>query len=126
MPATRNYFPKAHTLYRAWRHWESIWSWGNVLLGGLSTGLGALVAANTKTPFMCPAWSVGVAVAVPILTFLLSTLKPQAQASAFKTAGRELEKALHVYEGDETKDDTYLTDAIGRGIDILNKAAPPS
>jgi hypothetical protein len=124
MPATRNYFPKAKALYGAWRRWESIWSWGNVLLGGLATGLGALVAANTKTPFLSPACGIGIAIAVPVLTFLLTTLKPQAQATAFKTAGRELEKALHVYEGDETKDDVYLTEAIGRGIDLLNKAEP--
>jgi hypothetical protein len=125
MPVIRNYLPKARSLYRAWRRWESIWSWGNVLLGGLSTGLGALVAANTKDPnLLGQQWGVGIAIAVPILTFLLTTLKPQAQASALKTAGRELEKALHVYEGDETKDDTYLTEAISRGIDLLNRAEP--
>jgi hypothetical protein len=124
MPAIHAYFPRAQALYGAWRRWETIWSWGNIVLGGLSTGLGALVAANTETPFLSPARSVAIAIAVPILTFLLTTLKPQAQASAFKTAARELEKALHVYEADETKDDTYLADAISRGIDLLNKAEP--
>ena len=123
-PTSRDYLSEARKLYRAWRHWESVWSWANVLLGGLSTGLGALVAANTKAPFLPGEWSVGVAVAVPILTFLLTTLKPQAEAIAFKTAARELEKALHAYGDNKTKEDADLTDAICRGIDILNKTKP--
>jgi hypothetical protein len=124
MQASRNYLLKAQTLWRVWRRSEVAWSSGNLLLGGLSTGLGALVAANTEHPFLWPGWDIAIAAAVPVLTFLLTTLKPQAQAAAFKTASRELEKALHVYEGDETKNDTYLTDAINRGIDVLNKAEP--
>lgn len=124
MPAIRKYLPKAQALYGAWRRWQSIWSWVNILLGGLSTGLGALVAANTKTPFLPTNWSIGVAIAVPILTFLLTTLKPQAQASAFNSASRELERALNVYMADETKDDSFLADSISRGIDLLNKGEP--
>src|SRR5437764_12807997 len=108
MPPTRNYLPKAQARYRAWRKWESRWSWANGFLGGLSTGLAALVAANTKAQFLDPPeWGIGVAVAVPILTFLLTMLKPQAEAQAFKSASSELEKALCCYEADEAKDDTY-------------------
>ena len=83
--------------------------------------LGALVAANTNKPFLPDHWDIIAAVAAPVLTFVLTTLKPQAQTTAFNTASRELEKALHTYQGDPSKDDTFLTEAIGRGVDLLNR-----
>jgi hypothetical protein len=116
----REYLPKANDLYRAWRKWQAVWSWANILIGGSSTGLGALVAANTQVNFL-DKWTIPVAVAAPVLTFLLTTLKPQANATAFETASRELEKARNRYEADPTKDDVFLSDGIDRGIDLLNR-----
>jgi hypothetical protein len=117
----RDFLPEAQSYYKAWTRLQSVWTCSNLLIGGASVFLGALVAANTKTPFLTAEWSIGIAVAAPILTFVLTTLKPQAEAVAFKAAGRELEKALAAYRGDPSKDDTFLTDAIARGIDLLNK-----
>jgi hypothetical protein len=65
--------------------------------------------------------SIGIAAAAPILTFVLTTLKPQAEAVAFKTAAREIEKAVAIYKGDTSKEDSFLSEAIARGIDLLNK-----
>jgi hypothetical protein len=76
--------------------------------------MGALVAANTKTPFLTPFWTIACAVAAPVLTFVLTTLKPQAEAAAFKAAARELEKGLATDEDPSA--------AVVRGIDILNGA----
>ena len=118
---SREYLPKALGVYQAWRKWEAIWSWTNILLGGLSIALGALVAANAKGDFFGTKCQVIFSVAAPIFTFVLTTLKPQAKAAAFETASRELEKARYHYEADPTKDDVFLVEGIGRGIDILNK-----
>ena len=108
---------EAETRYEAWRKWETIWGWSNILIGGLSVLLGALVAANTKTPFLDSNSAVTCAVIAPVLTFLLTTLKPQAQAASFKTAARSLEKALVILpaNGDPGP-------AVAAGIDILEGA----
>jgi hypothetical protein len=119
----RVYLPEAEKKRRAWRAWRSIWSWGNVLLGGASTALAAVVAANTKAPFLTPENGIIAAVIVPVLTFLLTTLKPQANATAFETASREIEKAIVDYSADPKADDKLLSDAIQRGIDLLNKVS---
>jgi hypothetical protein len=106
---------EAQARYAAWRKWERIWSWTNILLGGASVGLGALVAANIKNPLLIDQpWPIACAVAAPVLTFVLTTLKPQAEAAAFKGAARELEKALAIDEDPSV--------AVVRGIDILNGA----
>ncbi len=120
---TRQYFGRAQALYVSWRRWQAIWRYANVIIGGLSATLGALVAAKTGTnaPWLSNWLIVPAAIAAPILTFLLTTLKPQAQATAFETASRELEKALHRYEADPTKDDAFLADGVDRGIDLLNR-----
>jgi hypothetical protein len=118
---TREFLPKAQAKYRAWRFWERYWTWANLLIGGASVFLGALVAANTKSQFLDSLWSIVIAVMAPLLTFVLTVLKPSAQAQSFVSAGRVLEKALAVYEGDQDKDDKFLTDAISNGLDILNK-----
>jgi len=117
----RDYLPKANAIYHLWRHWQKVWTWTNVLIGGVSTALGALVAANTKTPFLGNYWAIAAAILAPVLTFLLTTLRPQAKAAAFETASRELEKARNDYEADPTKDDIFLADGVNRGIDLLNK-----
>ena len=56
-----------------------------------------LVASNTKEPFLGD-FSIAAAVAAPVLTFVLAALKPQAKATAFKTASRELERALRTFQ----------------------------
>jgi hypothetical protein len=120
----RDYLTDAQSYLSAWRHWQSVWTSANLLIGGTSVFFGALVAANTnaKSQLFDNQWvSVGLAVAAPLLTFILTTLKPQAEAVAFKSAARELEKAVVAYKGDPSKDDAFLTDAVGRGIDLLNK-----
>ena len=104
---------EAQERYKAWRKWEAIWSWTNILTGGFSVGLGALVSANTKAPFLDPFWAVLCAVVAPILTFLLTTLKPQQQAAAFKAAGRSLEKAFALSADPSV--------SVAAGIDILNE-----
>jgi hypothetical protein len=119
----RTYLPEAKKKYQAWRLWRTIWSYGSVFLGGASTALAAIVAANTKTPFLTPEHSIIAAVIVPVLTFLLTTLKPQANATAFETASREVEKAMVDYNANPTADDKLLSDAIQRGIDLLNKVS---
>jgi hypothetical protein len=121
---TRDYLTDAQSCLSAWRHWQSFWTSTNLIIGGTSIFCGALVAANTnaKSQLFDNQWvSVGLAVVAPVLTFILTTLKPQAEAVAFKSAARELEKAVVAYKGDPSKDDVFLTDAIGRGIDLLNK-----
>jgi hypothetical protein len=119
---SRQHLPDSKEKYRAWRHWESIWSWANILIGGSSALLGGLVAANMKTPPFLPfECAVAASIAAPVLTFLLTTLKPQAKATSFEAASRELEKAISRYEKDPSKDDIFLADAEDRGIDLLNK-----
>jgi hypothetical protein len=95
----------------AWRRWERFWSRANILLGGASVVLGALVAANvSKDPhFLNSFWTIACAVGAPVLTFVLTTLKPQAEAAA-----RELEKGVAIEEDPSA--------AVVRGIDILNDA----
>jgi hypothetical protein len=83
--------------------------------------LGALVAADTGKSFLPTGLAIATAVAAPILTFVLTTLKPQSKATAFETASRELEKGIHRYELDSNTDDLFLADAIDRGIDLLNR-----
>ena len=58
----RDYLPKANAIYHLWRHWQKVWTWTNVLIGGVSTALGALVAANTKTPFLGNYWAIAAAI----------------------------------------------------------------
>jgi len=108
---------EAEARYKAWRKWESIWGWTNLLIGGSSVGLGALVAANTQTPFLNSTWTIICAVIAPVLTFLLTALKPQAEAAAFKTAARSLEKALATLAADQDPGT-----AVAAGIDILEGA----
>ena len=112
---TRDYRPQALKLCKKWRFWEAVWTWANVGLGGLSVATGVLVASNTKEQFLGKALSIAVAVAAPVLTFTLTAIKPQAKATAFKTASRELERALRTFECDTTKDDVFLGEAISRG-----------
>jgi hypothetical protein len=118
----RDYLTNAQTYYATWRRWQAFYSTTNLLIGGISVLFGAIVAANLKSQlFDNQCVSIGLAVGAPLLTFILTKLKPQAEAVAYKSASRELEKAIVSYTGDPSKDDAFLTDAIGRGIDLLNK-----
>jgi hypothetical protein len=117
----REYLSQAENLYREWRRWQLIWRWSNTAIAGTSVALGALVAANVKSNFLPSEWAILAAVLAPILTFLLTSLKPQANAAAFEVASRELEKAINQYSADVTKEDPFLGDAISRGIDLLNR-----
>jgi hypothetical protein len=118
---SREYLPKAYKLYQAWRRWQRVWRFTNVAIGGSATLIGAVVAANAQSEFLPKEWSVSLAVSVPVLTFLLSALRPQVNATAVETAARELEKALIRYEADPTIDDAFLADRIVVGIDLLTK-----
>jgi hypothetical protein len=118
----RDYLTNAQSYYTAWRRWQAVYSTTNLLIGGTSVLFGAIVAANLKSQLFDNQYvGSGLAVMAPLLTFILTTFKPQAEAVAYKSAARELEKALVAYTGDPSKDDAFLTDAIGRGIDLLNK-----
>jgi hypothetical protein len=124
---TRNYLDAAQKRYKSWRRWQAAWQWINTSLGILSTGLASVVALNTQAfqkgkALFSDEVGIGLAVAVPALTFLFTTLRPQAETMAFRTAARELEKAMNEYEGNDAADDQLLVGAINRGIDLLNKA----
>ena len=122
MPSVvRNYRPTAFSKYLGWRKWQSRWRFANILLGGLATLLGAIVAANTKQPFLPDFLAVAIAVLAPVFSFVLTTMKPQAEATAFETASRELEKYLNEYDADPTKDDVFLGRGVSNGIDLLNR-----
>ena len=122
---TRDYLTDAQSCLSAWRHWQSFWTstksyyrWDvDFLWRTCCRKYECEIAALLDNQWV----SVGLAVVAPVLTFILTTLKPQAEAVAFKSAARELEKAVVAYKGDPSKDDVFLTDAIGRGIDLLNK-----
>jgi hypothetical protein len=118
---SRDNLKRTENKYEAWKHWRAVWSRSNLLIGGSSTALGALVAANTKSAFLPNEYAITAAVLAPVLTFLLTALRPQANAIAFEAAHRELEKAIFRFNADPSKDDIFLADAVERGIDLLNK-----
>jgi peptidoglycan/LPS O-acetylase OafA/YrhL len=97
--------PKVMKLYAAWRFWQSAWTYIAIALGGTATAIGAVVAANTTKGFLPTAVGIALSVAAPVLTFVMTTLKPQSKATAFEMAARELEKVWRAYELDESRDD---------------------
>lgn len=96
----------------------------HIIVGGLSAGIAALVAANTKGKFIPEPWDWIIAVAAAVLTFMVNGLAAQAKGAAFETAGRELEKAMVDYEMKPTTTEADLADAEKRGVDILNRVKP--
>ncbi len=117
-----NYLATAKERHRAWRIWEHLWGLANIFFGASSAALGTLVAFNTKLQFLPSNWALISAIMAPVLTAMLALLKPQAEQYAFRAAARELEKAINVYEGSSTPNNSILVEGINRGIDHLNQS----
>lgn len=103
----------------AWRKWRSFWNWVHFGLGSIGVALSTVVAANTNKAFLCPGWSVTIAVAAAVFAFLINALSAAAKAASFETASREIEKAIALFKGGCEEKTLYEAEA--RGIDILNK-----
>ncbi|NBC36554.1 hypothetical protein GTZ99_08290 [Novosphingobium sp. FSY-8] len=130
-PPRRDYEAQARVYLEQWRKARWWWRWTGIALGVASTLLASVVASNNTFQTLVAtrpnsaSWlnllSVAVAILVPVLTALMGALKPQAQAAAYETAARELEKALCCFESDPTRDNSLLADAVARGLDTLNR-----
>lgn len=117
----REYLPAALAKYHAWRFWQALWKGTNFVVGGLAAGLSVLIAANIESEFLDSKVAVGLASLAALLAFAQTALQPSAQGAACEIAARELEKAIERYKADPTKDDNFLVEAVGRGIDLLGR-----
>jgi hypothetical protein len=107
--------------WKVWKCWSSTWNGTYIAVGGASTALATIVAANTKAHFFDPPYDVILAAGAAMFTFLVNALGAQAKGSAFETAARELEKAITGYETNAAVTEVQLGEAEQRGIDILNR-----
>lgn len=129
----RSYEAQAREYLARWKRSRDRWRWTGIVLGTTSTllasgvaGFGTIGAYHAATQTQTgtslgSGVSTAMAILVPALTALMGTLKPQAQAAAFETAARELEKELCLFDADPTHASLQLAQAVARGLDTLNR-----
>jgi hypothetical protein len=106
--------------YKAWRSWSSCWKWANSLMGLTAAFLSTLIAANAKAGFLGASYVLFLSIAAAMLAFLVTTFDADLKAKGFALAAREIEIAVARYQFDASLKETYLADAVVRGIGILN------
>jgi|SRR5579872_320921 hypothetical protein len=104
-----------------WQRLANRYHWINNFLGFSSTGLTALIAANTRGQFLAPSVATTIAVLAACFAFLLTTFNAKTRAEAFELAGRELEATMERYRYDDSLTLKELGAGVARGIDILNR-----
>jgi hypothetical protein len=99
-------------------HWYNI----NNCVGGASAGLSVIIAVNAKANFLPYGWMTTVlAATAAVLTFLLTTYHADKKGAAFTLASREVEAAMFRYRTDLSLPESFLGEAVARGIELLNK-----
>jgi hypothetical protein len=105
--------------------WSARWNTAYIIIGGGSSALATIVAANTKAHFFLYPYDIILAVCAALLTFLINAQAAQSKGSAFETAARELKKAIAGYETDVAITVADLGKAQQRGINLLNRLKAP-
>jgi len=106
---------------QTWMQWLIFWNVLGYVVGGASIVFGTLVALNLKTEFLSKKAALVLAILAPLASFTLTSLKPNTEATGFRLAGRELEKAVVKFKADPKKDANILVEAHERGVNLLTK-----
>jgi hypothetical protein len=105
-----------------WRSYALVWQLGHYLIGFTSATLSVLIATNTQLHFLRTDEATLLAGIAAGLTFLLTTLRAEIRGITFEKAARLVEAAILRYRYDESIPETYIAEALQRGIEILDIA----
>jgi len=114
--------PEFEQQRKRWVHTSNNWYNIHNVVGGASAALSVIIAVNAKANFLHSDWTTTLlAAGAAVLTFLLTTFHADKKGMAFTLASREVEAAMFRYSTDPTLPESFLGDAVARGIELLNK-----
>jgi hypothetical protein len=108
----------------SWLKSSQYWYRINIALTVISALLSGAVGVNAKVKVLHSDWvAFALGILAAALTSLLTALHADKKSAAYTIASRDLDAAIFEYRSTPKLAESYLSDAVTRGSDLLNKNA---